>query len=55
MIVTEPPATETEPPVIEPPIDNGGTAGLTYINGILVVNKTYPLPKYYNPGVDATA
>lgn len=24
--------------------------GLTYINGILIVNKTYPLPKNYNPG-----
>ena len=27
----------------------------TYINGILVVNKTYGLPASYNPGVDATA
>lgn len=26
-----------------------------YINGILVVNKTYPLPSDYNPGADATA
>ncbi len=24
--------------------------GLTYINGILIVNKTYSLPKDYNPG-----
>lgn len=28
---------------------------LTYINGILIVNKTYPLPSNYNPGVDQTA
>lgn len=28
---------------------------VTYINGILVVNKTYGLPSTYNPGVDATA
>ena len=27
----------------------------TYINGILVVNKTYPLPSTYNPGVDRDA
>ncbi len=27
----------------------------TYINGILVVNKTYALPKSYGSGVDATA
>ena len=27
----------------------------TYINGILVVNKTYALPKTYAPGVDAAA
>lgn len=26
------------------------SAGETYINGILVVNKTYPLPYDYNPG-----
>ena len=29
--------------------------GLTYIGGILVVNKTYALPADYNPGVDPTA
>lgn len=27
----------------------------TYINGILIVNKTYGLPSNYNKGVDATA
>lgn len=27
----------------------------TYINGILIANKTYGLPADYNPGVDATA
>ena len=27
----------------------------TYINGILIVNKTYALPSNYNKGVDATA
>lgn len=30
-------------------------AGLTYIQGVLVVNKSYSLPADYNPGVDATA
>ncbi|MCI8611567.1 MAG: M15 family metallopeptidase [Clostridiales bacterium] len=29
--------------------------GLTYINGILVVNKTYALPSTYDPGVDSEA
>ena len=29
--------------------------GLTYINGILIVNKKYSLPSNYNPGVDPTA
>lgn len=29
--------------------------GVTYIQGVLVVNKTYALPADYNPGVDATA
>ena len=29
--------------------------GITYINGILVVNKTYALPSDYNPGVNSEA
>ena len=28
---------------------------ITYINGILIANKTYPLPSTYNPGIDPTA
>ena len=44
----------------EPPADNGSAPApvegqITYINGILVVNKTYPLPADYNPGVDPVA
>ena len=31
------------------------STGLTYIDGILVVNKTYPVPADYNPGVDPEA
>ena len=30
-------------------------AGLTYIDGILIVNKTYELPADYNPGVQPEA
>ena len=30
-------------------------SGITYINGILLVNKTYSLPSTYNPGVNNTA
>ena len=28
---------------------------ITYIGGILIANKTYPLPSTYNPGIDAAA
>lgn len=31
---------------------SSGVTSPTYINGILVVNKTYPLPADYDPGVD---
>lgn len=34
---------------------NNTKMGPTYINGILIVNKTYALPKNYNKGVDSTA
>lgn len=44
-------ASSTDPEPDLPASDNG----LTYINGILVVNKTYSLPEDYNPGVDPTA
>lgn len=30
-------------------------SGITYINGIMLVNKKYALPSTYNPGVDKTA
>ncbi len=29
--------------------------GITYVNGIMIANKSYPLPQDYNPGDDATA
>lgn len=29
--------------------------GLTYVDGILIANKTYSLPQDYNPGVDSEA
>ena len=32
-----------------------GEASLTYINGILIANKTYSLPESYAPGIDKTA
>lgn len=34
---------------------NNFTKELTYINGILIVNKQYSLPSNYNPGVNPTA
>ena len=38
-----------------PAISTNEVEGVTYINGILIVNKTYGLPKDYNPGVNKTA
>lgn len=35
--------------------NNAPVTGLTYIKGILIVNKKYGLPSTYNPGVDKTA
>lgn len=64
VIVTAPPPTEpptdppTEPhmeaPAEEPPVTEAPAVQPTYINGILVVNKTYALPADYNPGLDPT-
>ena len=42
--------TKPQPPVV---VDDKG--GLTYIQGILVVNKTYALPSTYNPGLNKNA
>lgn len=52
---TETTVTETDPPesAAEPTIET--IDGMTYVNGILIVNKTYPLPKNYAPGMDETA
>ena len=50
--VTEP---ETEPSAPSEPAVPPSENGVTYINGILVVNKTYALPPDYNPGVDPEA
>ncbi len=36
-------------------INNPDTSGITYIDGILIANKTYPLPSDYNPGADSAA
>ncbi len=57
---TEPPATEapTEPPATEAPATQAPSPAApsepTYIGGILIANKTYALPKDYNPGLDPT-
>jgi len=60
---TEPQTTETEPVTTAPqttpppPVQTPPTNDVqpTYIDGILVVNKTYALPKSYAPGWDAEA
>ncbi len=33
----------------------GSANGITYIDGILIANKSYSLPADYNPGIDANA
>ncbi len=43
----------TPTPMPEPTIEV--IDGITYVNGILIANKTYSLPATYAPGVDATA
>ena len=43
----------TEEPA--PAIEITQVEGRTYINGILVANKTYSLPADYDPGIDPTA
>ena len=45
--------TDTQPPAAPSVVTDA--QGLTYINGILVVNKTYALPSTYDPGVDSEA
>lgn len=51
---TENVTTATELPNAVGVSSNGYTIenidGVTYVNGIMIVNKTYPLPSTYNPG-----
>ena len=46
---------EVKVTVTAAPTTQSTAEGLTYIDGILVVNKTYALPADYNPGVDPDA
>ena len=46
---------EVKVTVTAAPAAQSTSEGLTYIDGILVVNKTYALPADYNPGVDPDA
>lgn len=49
----EPGATEASPLSSDPEEVPTDTGSLTYIQGILIANKTYGLPEDYNPGLDA--
>ena len=56
--VSEP--TEVIPPTTTPePIEQSPSIemidGVTYVNGIIIANKTYPLPADYAPGVNTEA
>lgn len=44
-----------EPEETKPAESSESDTQLTYINGILIANKTYALPPDYNPGVDPDA
>lgn len=46
---------EVDVKVKEKPVVIAQQGGLTYIQGILVVNKSYPLPSTYNPGMNSEA
>ena len=50
--VTEAPVSET---AAEEKPASDSAQGLTYVDGILIANKTYALPSDYNPGVDSEA
>lgn len=52
---TEEPTTEEETTTGIPMLTFPTPSEVTYINGILVVNKTYGLPADYNPGEDPEA
>ncbi len=57
---TDPPASETVPPeeTEEPDPDAADITvvdGVTYIGGVLIVNKTYSLPETYAPGMNQEA
>lgn len=53
---TAEPTPEPAPePTAQPGPDIQVADGITYVNGILIANKTYSLPADYNPGVDPTA
>ena len=50
-VIETPPQTEAVTTTAATPAPTtGDIEGATYINGILVVNKSYPLPATYNPG-----
>ena len=51
--MTAPTVREGEYPAGETTVEN--IDGFTYVNGILIANKTYTLPSSFNPGVDPEA
>lgn len=53
--VTEPAASEPATESVESSHITQVIDGRTYIDGILIVNKSYPLPASYDPGLDAEA
>lgn len=61
VIITTEETTSSAKPETETPSVNSSssgiqtTNGLTYIDGVLIANKTYSLPSDYNPGTDDTA
>lgn len=54
-VSTNPPMTEKKQEEQKPEPIVYAEPEITYISGIMIVNKTYALPSTYNPGVDPTA
>lgn len=52
---SKPTTTTTKPHTANLPAKIEVRDGITYVNGILIANKTYSLPANYNPGLDPNA
>ncbi len=58
-VITTPPESSSAPEPVLPPVGSEPVIetvdGITYVNGIMIANKTYSLPADYDPGVQDDA